>query len=169
MKSYVLLWVLLAAAQAAFCAQGDNTEPAVAPTISDVRAQLFQNKTATWSEDVLDPKYGGLWNTIAGPGSSNAALVVVEVSGAAGGTYTGFFGPGTKYAVRLVAREVGRNAKVLDQSQTIPVLNDQGKAYLAFMVHQDGCKPVNLKVTVVGVGLRAGKPVERSLNFACGE
>jgi hypothetical protein len=164
----VVLWVLLVAARAAFCAQGGDADPAAAaPAISQVRVHLFQNKTAAWSDDILDPKFGELWNTIAGPGASNAALVIIEVSGTAGATYSGFFGPSTKYAVRLVARDVGRTAKAIDQSQTIPVLNDQGKGYLAFMFHQDGCKPVRLSATIVG--LRAGKPVEKSLDFACGE
>ena len=53
-----------------------------------MRAHLFQNKRGVISEDVL-AKPGGLANTIAGPDSANAALIVVEVSGAPGGTYTG--------------------------------------------------------------------------------
>jgi hypothetical protein len=47
------------------------------------------------------------------------------------------------------------------------VLDDKGKAYLAFLIHQDGCKPVQLTATVVGRD--AGKPMQKSLDFACGE
>jgi hypothetical protein len=136
------------------------------PTIAGVRAFLYRNKTGEWSEDVLAPGYGGSWNTIAGPNAANATLVVVEVSGPPGGTYTGYFGPATKYAVRLVARE-GRQKVLLNQSQVIPVLNDQGKVSLPFLLHQGGCAPVRLTLSVVGV--HAPPPVYRSLSFACGE
>ena len=139
-----------------------------APNVSSMRAHLFQNKSGQLSQDILDPKYGGSWNAIAGPNASDATLVVVEVSGSPGGTYTGFFGPKTKYAVRLVAREGGRRPKLLlDATRAIPVLNDDGKVYVAFFLNQGGCAPVRLTATTVGVG--AGKPLERSLNFACGE
>jgi hypothetical protein len=136
------------------------------PAIGGMRAHLFQNKKGEWSEDILAPQYGGSWNSIAGPNAANATLVVVEVSGPPGGTFTGFFGPETKYRVRLVAREGSRRV-LLDQTQTIPVLNDQGKASLAFLLHQSGCTPVRLTASVVGA--RASKPLQRSLNFACGE
>ena len=140
-----------------------------APAIGGMRAHLFQNKSAKFSdEDVLDPAYGGSWNTIAGPGAANATLVIVEVTGAPGGTYTGYFGPQSKYMVRFVAREGGAKPKALiDETRAIPVLNDAGKVYLAFLVHQGGCAPVRLTATIVGAN--AGKPLERSLNFACGE
>jgi len=140
-------------------------EPKV-PAISAIHAHLFRNKSGTWSEDVLDPKYGGSWNTIAGPNSANATLVVVEVSGPPRGTYTGYFGPETKYMVRLVARE-GENRLLLDQTQVIPVLDDRGRVLLAFLLHQSGCRPVQLAASIVGK--RAAKPVIQSLNFACGE
>ncbi len=146
-------------------APGASTDGNV-PAISGMRAHLFRNKTGEWSDDIFSPKHGGLWNSIAGPNSANATLVVVEVAGPPGGTYTGYFGPETKYGVRLVARE-GLRKLLLDRTQTIPVLNDQGKVRLAFLLHQSGCAPVRLTASVVGA--RPSKPVERSLNFACGE
>jgi hypothetical protein len=136
------------------------------PSISGMRAHLFQNKTGAWSDNVLAPDYGGSWNSIAGPAAANATLVVVDVSGPPGGTFTGFFGPKTRYRVRLVARE-GQEKVLLDQTQTIPVLNDQGKVSLAFLLHQGGCAPVRL--TAFLVGSRPSKPVRQSLHFACGE
>lgn len=146
-----------------------QSPPAMAPpTISGVRAHLFQNKTATLSDDVTDPKSAGLWNSIAGPNAANAVLVVVEVSGPPGGTYTGHFGLHTKYMVRLVAQETGLTPRrLLDQSQTIPVLSDRGKIYLGFLIHQGGCAPVRLTATIIGP--HAAKPLETSLSFACGE
>ena len=138
-----------------------------APTISAVRAHLFHNKSGKLSDvDLLGPTEPALWNTIAGPDAAKSTLVVIEVSGPPSGTFTGYFGPDTKYMVRLVAREGG--AKVLlDQRQVIPVLSADGKVSLAFLLHQSGCRPVRLTASLVG--LRPGKPVERSLDFACGE
>jgi hypothetical protein len=137
------------------------------PTISGIRAHLFHNKTGRLSDvDILGSEQPGLWNTVAGPDAAKSTLVIVEVSGPPSGTFTGYFGPETKYMVRLVARE-GRSKLLLDQRQTIPVLSDQGKVSLAFLVHQGGCAPVHLTATLVGA--HSGKPLERSLNFACGE
>ena len=165
-KAFLLLVVMSTVAPTAAWAQ---SPPAMAPpAISGIRAHLFQNKTATLSDDVSNPKSAGLWNSIAGPNAANAVLVVVEVSGPPGGTYTGHFGPHTKYLVRLVAQETGRAPRrLLDQSQTIPVLSDRGQVYLGFLIHQDGCAPVRLTATIVGQ--HAGKPFGTSLSFACGE
>lgn len=136
------------------------------PTISGMRAHLFENETGQLSDDILGRTPSRLWNTIAGPHSANATLVVVEVSGPPSGTFNGFFGPQTKYLVRVVARE-GARKLLLDRAQVIPVLSEQGKVNVAFLVQQSGCVPVRLTATIVGQ--RPGKPVERSLNFACGE
>ena len=145
-------------------AQAAAVEP---PTIAGIRVHLFQSKRGVLSEDVL-AKPGGLANTIAGADSASAALIVVEVSGAPGGTYTGYFGPATDYRVRLVAREGGRKPRLLvNHTQRIPVLNDQGRVYIPYLVNQSGCAPVRLTATLVGTG--AGKPFERTLDFACGE
>ena len=144
-----------------------HAEAVGVPAIGNVEARLFLSKSATWSGNVLGANAGELRNTIAGPAASNAVLVVVEVAGAPGGTYNGFFGPKSKYAVHLVARETGGNARLFDQSQVIPVLDDQGKAYVAFLLHPQGCKPVRLVASITGQG--AGKPVEKSLDFSCGE
>jgi hypothetical protein len=138
-----------------------------APTISAVRAHLFRAKTADWSEDVLARGFDG-WNTIAGPDAANATLIVLEISGSPGGTYTGFFGPATKYTVRLVAREAKQKPPpLLDRTQPIPVLGDQGKAYVPFLLYQRGCSPIRLTATIVGA--KPPGPIERTLAFACGE
>ena len=147
--------------QAATASRGSDV-----PSIGGMRAHLYQNKKGQWSEDVLAPNYGGSWNSVAGENASNATLVVVEVSGPPGGTFTGFFGPETRYRVRLVARE-GTKKLLLDQTQTIPVLNDRGRVSLAFLVHQTGCTPVRLTASIVGA--RPSDPLQRTLNFACGE
>ena len=136
------------------------------PTLSGMRAHLFENKTAQLSEDILDPKYRGAWNTIAGPNAANATLVIVEVSdvGPAAGAGRGGV---AKPAVHLVARETGRQPRTLvDRTQPIPGPNDQRKAFVPFLVYQGGCDPVRLTATLVG---GRGNPLERTLAFACGE
>jgi hypothetical protein len=145
----------------------DTSRAGGGPTISGIRAHLFHNKSGKLSDvDLLGPTEPALWNTIAGPEAAKSTLVVVEVSGPPSGTFTGYFGPETKYMVRLVARE-GRAKLLLDQRQVIPVLSDRGKVSLAFLLHQSGCVPVRLTASLVGA--RPAKPVERSLDFACGE
>jgi hypothetical protein len=139
-----------------------------APAITGLQARLFQNKKGDWSEDILAPGHRGTWNRVAGPAASTATLIVVEISGPPGGTYTGYFGPQSKYMVRLVAAPAsGRGKPLLGQTQGIPVLSDEGKVYVPFLVHQTGCAP--LRVTARLLGRTPGKPMEGSLNFACGE
>jgi hypothetical protein len=169
MTAFILVFVLGVLAPSLAVAQTRGASPpGAAPVISGMRAHLFQNKTGQLSDDILDATRGGSWNSIAGPNASNATLVVIEVSGPPGGTFTGHFGPQTKSSVRLVARETRRTPRLLlDKTQVVPVLTDQGKGYLAFLVYQSGCAAVRLTATIVGFG--AAKPVERSLNFACGE
>lgn len=168
MKRLLLLAVLSVIAPATTAGPSAKaTAAASAPVISGIRAHLFHNKTAKLSDDILGSTRRELWNTIAGANSATATLVVVEVAGPPGATYTGYFGPHTKYTVRLVATERARNKRLLDRSQTIPVLNDEGKVYIGFMLHHGGCTPVRLTATIIGP--RSGQPVERSLDFACGE
>jgi hypothetical protein len=137
--------------------------PAPPPAISAIRAQLFENKSGQFSADVLDPGYPGAWNTVAGPHAANATLIVVEVSGLRADD------PAVQqYSVKLTARETGRQPKLLlSSTQRLPRSNDRGVAYLPFLTYQSGCSPV--QVSAVLIGPQAGKPLERTLPFACGE
>lgn len=168
-KTVFFLAALVTTAPSVLGAQAVDTNPVkAAPTLIGMKAYLFRNKSATWSDNILDPAYGGSWNSIAGPNAANATLVVVEVSGPPGATYTGYFGNRTKYSVRLVASEMGRKTKrLLDQTQPIPVLSDQGKVHLGFLLYQGGCATVRLTATVIGPG--SAKALDESLHFACGE
>lgn len=162
-----MVWGVLVAAAAcagqARAAERTGERDRQAPvTISGVHARLFENRSAEWSADLLAPDAAGPWNTVA---TANATLIVVEVSGPPGGTFNGFFGPRTRYAVRLVATE--RRRTLLDARQTLPVLNDQGKVSLVFLVHQGGCAPVHLAVSIDGAG--HAPRWEGTLPFACGE
>ena len=138
------------------------------PSIAGVRVHLFRNKSATLSDDVLLRDQQDLANTAAGPESTNAALVVVEVAGPPGGTFTGFFGPKTHFRVRLLAQEQGRKpSRLLDQTQTIPVLDDKGRVFLGFWLMPSGCAPVVLTATIAE--LPSAKPMQKTLDYACGE
>jgi hypothetical protein len=146
----------------------DRSATADRPAVGGMRAQLFRVKTGDWSEDLLAAAYRGGWNAIAGSNATNALLVVVEISGAPGGTYTGFFGPATKFSVRLAAREVGRKpAPAFTRTVAIPVLNEQGKVYVPFLLYPRGCAQVHL--TAIIVGEQPSAPFEKTLPFACGE
>jgi len=138
-----------------------------APVLSSIRAHLFESKTGQLSEDILNSGSSDLRNTIAGVHAANATLVVIEVSGSAGGIYTGARGPNSKYYVHLVAQEQGRKDALIDRALVLPVLGSDGKGYLSFLIHQSGCAPVSLIASLEGQ--RPSKPVKRLLSFSCGE
>jgi hypothetical protein len=148
------LWVSSAAAQ---------TRPQ--PAFAGMRAFLTRNKTGELSANVLDPAFDGLRNTIAGPNAADAMLVVVELSGPPNTAFTGAAAP--KYTVRLIAREGKRESRVFDRTVPLPVLGNGGRAFVSFLVRQDGCVPVRLTASLVGP--RTVKPLERVVNFTCGE
>ena len=164
---FVLLMILMTIGPATAGAEQVNVDRS-GPTVAGMRVHLFRNKSATLSEDVLARDQQDLVNTKAGPESTNAALVVVEVAGPPGGTYTGFFGPKTHFRVRLVAQEQGRKpSRLLDQMQTIPVLDDKGRVFLGFWLMPGGCAPVVLTATIAE--LPSAKPMQKTLDYACGE
>ncbi len=162
MKTLVLCVALGLAAQAAPC--GSQPSLVAAPEITAIRVQLFQDKTGSWSEDILQSRDRGAWNSVAGEHSANAALVIVEISAPRDGRY---FRPPAKYRVQLVASEPRRAAPLLDRSQAVPMLNDAGKAYVPFLFYQGGCVAVRIDVTLVGP--RRTRPVQEILALACGE
>src|SRR5262245_54186556 len=101
---------------------GVQREP---PSLRAVRVQLLQNETGTLSGDALQPGFGDLVNMVAGPDSINAALVWLEISGPPLAVYNGRVDSDGKYAVRLVATDLNRGVRLLDQRQEIPVLSDE--------------------------------------------
>jgi hypothetical protein len=65
--------------------QDGQTVDAVSPTITAIRAQLYYERTASFSENIVAPSRIALWNVIVGEGDaehpSNSTLVTVEVRG----------------------------------------------------------------------------------------
>jgi hypothetical protein len=164
----LLVHLMLTLAPLALSAQAQATRaPEPRPAISGMRAYLFHNKSGALSdEDILGPSKPALWNTVAGPDAAASTLVVIEVSGPAGAAFNGSVSPETRYVVRLVAREEPGKV-LLDQRQVIPVLGEEGKVSLAFLLHQNGCVPVRLTASIVG--RRSAPSLQRSVYFACGE
>jgi hypothetical protein len=141
-----------------------STEPK--PSLASIQVRLFQNKTGTLSENVLGETAKDLRNSVSGPDSTNAALVVVEVTGPPRAVFNGFFGKKSLFHVRVVAKEKKTNS-LLNQSQTIPALGENGKVYLGFWIIPNGCEPVHLVASIPDVSPVSSLSAE--LNFSCGE
>jgi len=161
---FVLLMILTTIGPATAGAEQVNVNKP-GPSVAGMRVHLFQNKSATLSDDILLRDQQDLINVIAGPESTNAALVVVEVAGPPGGTFNTLK---THFRVRLVAQEQGRKpARLLDQTQIIPIFNDKGSVFLGFWLMPSGCAPVVLTATIAE--LPSPKPVQKTLYYGCGE
>jgi len=137
------------------------------PRIEAVRLQLFDNKTGRFGDDVLAGTPRGLSNIGSGPQASNAALVVVELRGQPDARYSGRPDTAPRHGLRLVASERGRHRPLLDQTQALPVMGPQGQAFVAFLLHPGGCKPLRLSVSLIGP--RATTTTEAQLPLSCGE
>jgi hypothetical protein len=162
-EGHVLPMLVLVFLAALGAPSGREQRQGAGPAVSGIQARLFHNKSGQLSDDMLGPQYRGGWNTIAGPDASNATVVIVEVSGIRPEA------AGSKYSVKLVARERGRSARLLLTSTVrVPPSNEQGKTYVPFLIHQTGCSAVQLTATLIS-GQKPGKPAERTLPFACGE
>jgi hypothetical protein len=140
-----------------------------APSVRAIRTHLFESKTGRLSEDILAAPTPSLWNSFAGPQAANAALVVIEIDGQPLGAYTGRPGALPSYSLRLVANERGRARPLLDARQPLPVLGEDGKAYLAFLIRPSGCAAIQLSATLMGPQASATKPKVATLPMACGE
>jgi hypothetical protein len=131
------------------------------PNLAGMRVQLFQYKTATLSDDVLLRDRQNLINVFTGADAANSALVIVEISGPPRRSFTGV-------KVHLIAQELNRKtSRLLDQTQEIPVFSESGRVFLGFWLVPGGCAPVVLTATLVGVS--SSKPMQKNLDFVCGE
>lgn len=147
------------------CTVATSAPPA--PKVSALRLHLFENKSGHLSDNLLASPDPGLWNSIAGPHAASSAMVVVEVSGQPSAAYNGRAGGLPRYTVRLNASERGRSRPLLDQQQPLPVLGENGKVYVAFMILPSGCTAVQLVASLVGPN--AAPPVRAAVPMACGE
>ncbi len=137
------------------------------PSVSSIRVHLFQNKTGTLSENILEQKDRELRNSFVGEKASSAALVVIEVSGPPRAVLNGFFGKKSLFHVRLTLRETRPNGRPIAQTQKIPTLGDDGKVYLGFWTVPGGCVPLHLVAVIPESS--PSKPLSADLNFSCGD
>ena len=157
---YLILSTLLTAVSMA------ASRPA-APTVSAIRVQMFENKTGRLSSDVLAGPNPGLWNSIAGVDSSNAALVIIEVSGEPSAVYSGRLGALPSYFVRLRAVERGLSRPLLDQRVALPPMGTDGMTRMPFLIYPGGCTAIELSASLIGPDV--GPPMRATLPMACGE
>ncbi len=139
------------------------------PSITALRAHLLENKTGRLSADILAAPAPGLWNSIAGPHAASSALVVVEINGQPSGAYSGRAGGLPGYRVRLVAIERGRVRALLDAQQALPVLGEDGKVHVGFLIRPGGCAAIQLTATLIGPQAASAKPRRATVPMACGE
>lgn len=140
-----------------------------APTINEIRAHPFESKTGRMSSDLLAGPRTGLWNSYTGPQASSATLFVVAVQGRPGGAYTGQRDALPRYRLRLVVTEGPRQRRLLDSQQVLPILGDDGKAFIPFLVTPGGCEAVHISATLIGPKNQASAPKSATLAMACGE
>jgi hypothetical protein len=106
-------------------------QPTMPYQITDVRIHLFYSQEGTFSGNLVGTSsMNSLWNTIIGGGqgggASSATLVVVQVSGKPG-SYV------SRSGVELAVR--GEKKELLRRRQSLDVLSDSGKAYVAFWLY----------------------------------
>jgi hypothetical protein len=141
----------------------------VTPSIRAIRVHMFENKTGRLSEDILASSSPSRWNSFAGPQAADAALVVVEVDGQPSGVYTGRLGGLPALGLRLIANERGRKQPLLDAWRRLPVLSEDGRAYVAFLIRPGGCAPIQLSASVTGLKTTASSSKSATVPMACGE
>jgi len=135
----------------------------VAPKITAIRAQLYYEETASFSENVVAPSRLALWNVIIGGGDvehpSNSTLVTVEVRG-------------RHVAVTTVTIEVtatNDDSTVLaHRSMIVDLYGNHTEFYAPLFLYDTGCQEITISARLVGAG--ADPTVSTAtIPFQCGE
>ena len=132
-------------------------------TVASIRAHLFYNGSATFSENIIDNQDPGfvLWNTIIGEGwaeqASNSTLVVVEVAGLAGSS-------GPDREVKVTVKEGGSDK--LSKTTRLGVLDQDGKYHVPFWLYDTGCGQIRIRAELLG---QTRDVMEKRIPFRCGE
>lgn len=147
------------------CFAGEKPQESAEYQISSIKAYLYFEQKGNFSENIIDnPKFGkgALWNTIIGGGSaaspSHATMIVVEVTGKPR-QYE------TKRRLNFVASEDKK--VILQKIVRLGGLNEAGNYYAAFWLYETGCKPITLRVKMIGQSLDS--KIEKIIDFECGE
>lgn len=131
------------------------------PRIASVRAQLFYRDRGSFSHDVLSDSTFHFWNAIIGEGSAegevSGVLITTEVTAARGASLAAD-------TLTFVATSRGRTL----MQRRVPLRRSHnGRLFEAFLLHDVGCHPVDLSLTLHRNG--AGESVMRRIPFRCGE
>jgi len=151
---------------AALCTIGATSNGADDETppyhIGAIKALLFYNQTADFSENIIDNPDFMLWNVGIGEGSakgpSDATLVVVEVVGAPGA-----YQPDRR--VQLVATEGGKVR--FKRTFETGVLSDDGKYHAGFWLYGTGWQPIELVARILGQA--EDSEIKKAIEFQSGE
>jgi len=133
--------------------------------VVDLRAHLFCDRTAEFTEDVIGEDPPVLWNTIIGEGgagcasSSTFVLVILQ-------------GPTDKYlgdtTVEFLARVADEESTALVERATrLGTSRPDGFSFLPFWIYDTGCTPIDLYAWVQGN--RTETERHERINFMCGE
>ena len=134
--------------------------PAESDPVVSIRALLFNNRTGTFSEDVIaDTSRVG--NVPAGDYASTSTLIVVRVAFARDRDY-----PSAR--VRLVATAGERRPRVvLDRTVRIGAIGADKATHVGFWLTDTGCVPLKLVATLTTPGPTATG--RAAVPFTCNE
>jgi hypothetical protein len=147
--------VAVAAASTAFAAE--------APKIAAIRAQLYFERTGTFSDDVLASGERTLFNTIIGEGGagapSNFTLVTVEVAGKDL--------PIDTVKVQITAR--GYKRKIVGQRTVrVAIYDEATKFHAPLFLHDTGCDEIEITARLIVKGA-VKETKKKVIPFLCGE
>lgn len=139
------------------------TAQTVPPAITAIRAQLYYDETASFSENILARRDLELWNTIIGEGgaehASNSTLITVEVSGR--------HVPVGALSVEVTA--VDANGRLLGRHGSAVALYDgKTRFYAPLFLYDTGCSEITISARLVGEGVNSTTSTS-VIPFHCGE
>ncbi|MES1197593.1 MAG: hypothetical protein ABUL55_03100 [Pseudomonadota bacterium] len=150
---------LAALAVLALCAPA-SAQQAEHLRIAAIHAQLYHERTATFSADILAPGSNvALWNTIIGEDASNFTLVTVEVRG-------------HDLPVGAISLDVsatdGRGRTLAHRRIPVSIYDENRSFFAPLFLYGTGCDPVTISARLSGPGAPRNA-VTRAIPFRCGE
>jgi hypothetical protein len=130
--------------------------------IADLRAHLFCEQSAQFSDDVIGAEPALLWNSIIGEGegcSSNSTLVLVVVSGPAD-AYLG------DVQIEFSAQVAGSEQVRAARTSRLGITRPDGFLFVPVWIYDTGCEALDLHAVVLG---EEDTLVHERINFMCGE
>ena len=144
-------------------------QPAV--TAESVQAYLLNSLTGKLSANVLEGGRSTLTNAVIGEYRSSSTFLTVRIR-------VNHRAALRNARVRMVAVEgpapFGVAAKapariVLDRTSALAAPGEDGLTYVGFWLPDTGCKPIDLRVTITGIGTPAAAALTDRIPFVCHE